>query len=213
MRKIFAGLALAALLLAKKVEVAVAQTPLSIYASSAPVNSCTREHVLTAVHACFLSADQGTCINQMLSSCSTVDPRVEKLRAFFVKYNSPLVDSADEFVKYADQYNIDWRLVPAISGVESTFGKHMPKNSYNAYGWANGAYKFTSWDNSIQHVTMTLRTKYYDRGYDTLPEISRIYCPPNPLWWTKVKYFMDKIDKTEVASAKPDLVATLSSGI
>jgi hypothetical protein len=191
--------------LVTKVGDAMASTPLSVIAvnnNSSQSQSCPRETVLTAVHACFLSTEQDKCISQMLTSCSIVDQRVTKLRAYLAKNNSPLVDYADEFVKYADKYELDWRLVVSISGVESTFGKHIPLNSYNAYGWANGGYKFTSWDNSIEHVTMSLRTKYIDRGYDTLPEISRIYCPPNPLWWTKVKFFMEKIEATTVESTQ-----------
>jgi hypothetical protein len=179
----------------------VASDSLSVIApalSSQQSQSCSREIVMNAVHACFLSSEQDKCISQMLTSCPTTDPRVTKLRSYLEKNKSPLTDYADEFVKYADKYEIDWRLLPAISGVESTFGKHIPLNSYNAYGWANGGYKFISWDNSIEHVTKSLREKYVDRGYDTLPEISRIYCPPNPLWWTKVKFFMEKIDQVQI---------------
>ena len=200
MKKLITAL-LVILLLVTKVGDAVASNSLSVISpkDAFQAQSCSREIVMNAVHACFLSSEQDKCIGQMLSSCPTVDPRVTKLHAYLEKNKSPLTDYADEFVKYADKYELDWRLLPAISGVESTFGKHIPFNSYNAYGWANGGYKFTSWEDSIEHVTMTLRTKYVDRGVDTLPEISRVYCPPNPLWWTKVKFFMDKIEATPVA--------------
>lgn len=127
-----------------------------------------------------------------------VDFRVRRLKDFLEKYNSPLAPYAEDFIKSADTYNIDWRLVPAIAGVESTFGKHIPKGSYNAYGWANGNHKFTSWENSIEVVTSTLRQKYYDRGADTLPKISRRYAPPSTTWAWKVDYFMNKIDSIPV---------------
>src|SRR5260221_11487147 len=167
MKKLITAL-LVILLLVTKVSGAMASESLSVISPKVDLQSqsCPRETVLTAVHACFLSIEQDKCISQMLSSCPViVDTRVTKLRAYFEKNNSPLTDYADEFVKYADKYELDWRFLPAISGVESTFGKHIPYNSYNAYGWANGDYKFTSWEDSIEHVTKTLRTKYIDRGY------------------------------------------------
>lgn len=122
------------------------------------------------------------------------DYRVYALRSFFEKYDSPLTEYADEFIYWADEYDIDWRMVPAITGVESTFGKRIPANSFNAYGWANGEYSFTSWENSIEHVTGTLKQKYIDKGADTIPEIARMYAPPSATWGTKVKFFMTKID-------------------
>ena len=124
------------------------------------------------------------------------DLRVSTLKAFLEKHKSPLAPYSDDFIYYADLYDIDWRLVPAISGVESTFGKKIPANSYNAYGWAGGKYRFNSWEHSIEVVTKALREKYYDRGANTLSKINRIYCPPNPKWAGKVVFFMNKIEAT-----------------
>lgn len=136
------------------------------------------------------------------------DERVVKLRAYFAKHKSPLEPYAQDFVYYADTYDLDWRLVPAITGVESTFGKHMPKNSYNAYGWANGDYRFTSWENSIEHVSRTLREKYYNNGADTLPKIARRYAPPSKTWGGNVQFFMNKIEEFEIPEETVIAVST-----
>lgn len=122
------------------------------------------------------------------------DQRVLTLQKFLYKNNSPLTDYAFYFIYFADEYDLDWRLVPAITGVESSFGKRIPKNSYNAYGWNNGNYKFLSWEESIEIVSRTLRQKYYDRGLDSIDKISRRYAPPSKTWGWKVKYFMEKIE-------------------
>ena len=50
------------------------------------------------------------------------DYRVNLLRAYLESYKSPLADEADTFVIEADKYNIDYRLLPAMAGVESWFG-------------------------------------------------------------------------------------------
>jgi len=122
------------------------------------------------------------------------DYRVEKLTNFLEIYDSPLSEYSGYFVAYADLYGLDYRMVPAITGVESTFGKHIPAKSYNAYGWANGEYKFNSWPQSIKHVTKTLKTKYIDRGAKSVSSIAKRYAPPSSTWGSKVKYFMSKID-------------------
>ena len=127
------------------------------------------------------------------------DYRVFLLKNYLESHNSPLAESSKDFVAYADKYNLDWRFVPAITGVESTFGKRIPRNSYNAYGWANGNYYFKSWPESIEIVSKTLREKYIDNGADSINKIARIYAPPSPDWSWKVKWFMSEIDNIPLA--------------
>jgi hypothetical protein len=126
------------------------------------------------------------------------DQRVIILTDYLVSKNSPLAEHADLFIKYADENNIDWRLVPAISGVESSFGIHIPANSYNAYGWANGEYNFKSWEDSIQVVSKALNEKYYNKGATNINRIAKRYAPPSSTWAGKVKFFMKKIDPIPV---------------
>ena len=131
-----------------------------------------------------------------------VDSREITLRKFLESHNSPLAPYAKHFIQMADVYNIDWRFVPAVAGVESTFGKRIPKNSYNAYGWVNGAHRFGSWENSIEVVSKTIREKYIDRGAVSLDKIARRYAPPSQTWALKVRYFMIKIEPFPVSFAK-----------
>lgn len=130
---------------------------------------------------------------------SPFDYRVVELRRFLEKFNSPLSIYAEDFVRYADIYGVDYRLVPAITGVESTFGKRIPHLSYNAYGWANGSYKFTSWRHSISHVTMKLKYEYMNKGATTIPKIARIYAPPSTTWGRNVTSFVRKISMLPVS--------------
>ncbi len=126
------------------------------------------------------------------------DERVNKLSAFLKDKKSPLTNHARQFVSEADKNGLDWRLVPSISGVESSFGKRIPFNSYNAYGWANGDFKFESWDESINIVSETLNKKYYKKGATDINKIARRYAPPSSTWAGNVKYFMNKIDPVPV---------------
>lgn len=123
-----------------------------------------------------------------------IDYRVVILKKYLEGHKSPLANHAKTFILMADKYDLDWRLVPAISGVESTFGKKIPYNSFNAYGWANGTYRFNSWDESIEVVSKALREKYIDRGATTIDTIAIRYAPPSKTWAWKVKWFMNEIN-------------------
>jgi len=126
-----------------------------------------------------------------------VDPRVKQLEIFFQSYDSPLATYSAYFVKMADKYEIDWKLLPAIAGVESTFGKRIPVGSYNAYGWNGGNARFDSWEAGIEEVCKNLREKYYERGLKTPYLIAPVYCPPSLVWAGKVVFFMQKIGEFE----------------
>lgn len=123
-----------------------------------------------------------------------VDNRVIKLKKFLESYDSPLAEYANKFIEAADKYGLDWKLVPAIAGVESTFGKQIPAGSYNAYGWANGAFYFESWEQSIDLVSKSLKEKYLDRGLDTPYKMGPVYAPPSKTWAWKVTSFMKQIE-------------------
>lgn len=120
--------------------------------------------------------------------------RPDILKKFLLSYHSPLAPYADDLVRAADKYGIDWRLVPAITGVESSFGRRIPPNSHNAYGWNNGDYRFSSWESSIDHVCRVLKEKYIDRGLNNPYKIAPVYAPPSATWGQKVDFFMKKID-------------------
>jgi hypothetical protein len=132
------------------------------------------------------------------ATATDYDYRVENLNRYLTKNGSPLAVYSEQFVSFADENGLDYRLVPAISGVESTFGKRIPGNSYNAYGWANGGYTFKSWPDSIEIVTSTLRSEYINKGATTISKIARRYAPPSTTWASKVKYFVGKIDSLPV---------------
>lgn len=126
----------------------------------------------------------------------SADPRVEKLEEYLTSHNSPLAPYAKIIIANADKYNLDWRLVASISGVESTFGKRLPRNSYNAYGWNGGNYYFKSWEDGIETVSKTLRQNYMDKwGAKTIYDIAPIYAPPSKTWAYNVNYFMNMIEK------------------
>src|SRR6185369_7771030 len=129
------------------------------------------------------------------------DKRAQLLRSYLESKNSPLAPYAETFVLEADKNNIDWKLVAAISGLESSYGVHIPANSYN--GWGYGVYgdnvrRFDSWDDGIAVVSGALRNDYMNKwNAKTIPEIGRLYAA-SPTWAVRVQSFMDSINAYEV---------------
>jgi hypothetical protein len=130
-----------------------------------------------------------------------VDPRVEILEAYLREKKSPLVAHSKDFIEAADQYHLDWKLVPAITGVESSFGIHTPGNyanpSYNGWGWGvygTQALGFRSWKDGIYTVSQGLKEKYVDKGLTDPYTMNRIYAS-SPTWGYKVQSLMDELEQ------------------
>ncbi len=135
------------------------------------------------------------------------DERIERLQLFLASYNSPLADEAKTFIEEADANNLDWKLVAAIAGVESTFGKQIPPGSYNGWGWgiptgAQSGIGFTNWAEGIATVSQGLRKNYLDRGATNIYEIGAIYAANGTSWGNHVRFFIDKIDSFQPTTAK-----------
>jgi hypothetical protein len=174
-------------------------TPLygqEIYASEYTIN--------TLASAGFNSEESKTNIK-------TEDTRVIAMQIFLLNYNSPMHPFAKTFIVQADKYHLDWRLVAAISGVESAFGNITPKGLgrkqiHNAWGWKGenktpqGWSQFESWEKAIETVTKRIALGY---GTHLTPlEIEATYCPPcsmNPahLWANGVSRFMNELSEYE----------------
>lgn len=132
-----------------------------------------------------------------------LDERAKILQAYLQKYNSPLQYHAQDFIDAADANQMDWKLVPAIAGVESTFGKFIPGGlntpytSYNAWGW--GVYGtqslgFKSWRDGIFTVSTGLKQNYIDKGLTDPYAMNKVYAA-SPVWGQKVSYFLADLEK------------------
>lgn len=148
--------------------------------------------------------------NQTLEA-KKLDPKAKVLEEYLSKHNSPLKDHAQDFIEAANQYELDWRLVAAISGVESTFGKFIP-GGYNGWGWGvygTQAIYFKSWRDGIFTVSQGLRENYINRGYTEPYAMNRIYAA-SPFWGGKVTFFMKDLDKFAQNYQAEDIAQTVA---
>jgi len=110
------------------------------------------------------------------------DARAKIVEDFFLSYKSQLADYSNYFIQVADKYNLDYRLLPAISMQESNGGRRMIKDSYNPFGfgiYGSKALKFESFEEAIEKVGYSLREDYLNQGLETTEEIMTKYTPPS----------------------------------
>jgi len=112
------------------------------------------------------------------------------------KYDAPLLPEVDSFLEACTTYNLDCYLLPAIAGVESTFGKFHIPGTFNPFGWGRGLLAFTSYNETIMTVGKGLKENYIDKGAESVDEIGHIYCEGDT-WAGKVKFFMSQFEEEE----------------
>lgn len=124
-----------------------------------------------------------------------LDKSAKILSAYLAQFDSPLQYHAQDFIDAARQYGLDWKLLPSIAGVESTFGKHIP-GGYNAWGWGvygTQAIYFTSWREGIFTIAQGLRENYLNKGLNDPYSINAVYAA-SPFWGGRVTYFMQDME-------------------
>jgi hypothetical protein len=140
--------------------------------------------------------------NQFISTETLVieDARAKIIEQFLAARNSPLAEVSEAFVKSADNYNLDYRLLPAIAMQESGGGKILPYESYNPFGfgiYGDKVTRFSSWEEGIEKVAKSLKENYIDKGLVTPEQIMAKYTPPSLAkggpWAIGVSAFMESL--------------------
>jgi hypothetical protein len=121
------------------------------------------------------------------------DPRLQTLRDFFDRFDCPASEYSEHFIQAADNYSLDWRLLPSISYVESTGGKAARNNNF--FGWDSGKAQFSSPRAAIYTIGYRLATSHLYRGKN-LDNVLATY-NPNADYARKVKSVMRRISPTE----------------
>lgn len=134
-----------------------------------------------------------------------LDLRSEQLRTVLLKYNSPMIGLEDVLIATAEKYDLDWTLMAAIAGTESSFAKRMPYQCINPYGWGiygDNKICFESLEASIESVASGLASKY---NTTSLESIARTYNSVSTAGWIKnTRFFMNRIKTAQVpVSALP----------
>ncbi len=143
---------------------------------------------------------------------SAEDKRVIALYKFLKQRGSPMatMNIAKAFIDNADKngFSSSWYILPAISGIESGFGRVITRtdtqSSYNAWGWSGGSKHsrwsyFNSWEHAIEVISRGMARGYGVENLKNPNRIMAIYCPPcasgKGNWSIRVNGFITELNR------------------
>ena len=135
-------------------------------------------------------------VGRITSAVKTGDARPVILCQYLEKHNSPMAPYCLQLFEAGEKYELDYRLMTAIAMCESNLCKKSPPNSFNCWGFENGATKFLSWEHAFERVAKTLKEGYIDQGLITPEQIMPKYAPPSVVkggpWAKCVNQFLEE---------------------
>jgi hypothetical protein len=120
----------------------------------------------------------------------TADARIERLRVFFDAYACPAPRHIADYLRVADTYGLDYRILPALSVRESTCGQYQKMN--NRWGWDSGQSGFGSIASGIEYVARQLAEAPQYKG-KTLDQLLWTY-NPRAAYPGEIKKLMERIE-------------------
>jgi hypothetical protein len=126
----------------------------------------------------------------------STDARSAIVAKFLKRHNSPMTPYdyyGQKLVEIADEYNLDFRLLPAIAMRESNLCKNTHSNApYNCLGFgihSEGTLDFDSYLSGFERAAKELRAYYVDEGRITTEMVGQKYAA-STTWADGVNQFM-----------------------
>lgn len=127
------------------------------------------------------------------------DARLGLIEGYLRKYKSPLLPYSKLILELSDTYGFEYYWMVAIAQQESNLCKKIPENSYNCWGYGihkKGTLRFDNYELALKSFAEYLKREYFDKGYLTVEEIMKKYCPnSNGSWSYGVNQFIEEIEK------------------
>lgn len=147
---------------------------------------------------------------------SPAGPTAAQIDDYLARKHSPMAGMGSVFSTYGHDYNVDPRLVVAIAGAETTFGRQQC-TANNAWNWFHRgtcpASSFASYQEGAEHVTRSLRRSYINRGYDTIELIRYKYCASGcDHWIPLVTAFHGEMPVNTVGAVPPAALPAAPAG-
>jgi len=135
---------------------------------------------------------------EISSEVGSADARVEIIRRYLTRYNSPLVPYSELIFEVSETYDFEYYWIVAIAQQESNLCKKAPEGSHNCWGYGihkRGTLGFESYEIAIRSYAEYLKREYFDKGLDTPELIMKKYCPSsNGSWSRGVWQFINELE-------------------
>ncbi len=107
--------------------------------------------------------------------------KIDKLAGYLRKVNSPMAPFAGTIIEEAESCGANYRIIVAIAGNESGYGRVSYK-LYNPYGFLNGV-QYAGWEASLSDLTC--KVAKYTNKYTDIYTLGKVYGAHNPEQWAK----------------------------
>jgi hypothetical protein len=118
------------------------------------------------------------------------DPRADRLAAFFKIYHCPAPHHVQDYIRVADAYGLDYRLLPAISIRETTCG--LAEKDNNRWGYHPGRQAFPSVGEGINFLARQLAQNPPYVGKSTRQKL--LTYNPRPSYPAEIEHIMRQIE-------------------
>ncbi len=112
-----------------------------------------------------------------------IDPATlaAQINAYLAGKASPMGDTGSSFDAWGQTFDVDPRLLVAIAGAESTFGKNgdCATQRHNAWGYGRGwpsCWNFSTWDDGIHQTTWQIQDYRTRLGLTNIHAIGQTWC-------------------------------------
>jgi|GEM_PF-3109557 len=130
----------------------------------------------------------------------------ELIDQYLLSKNSPMVGEGANFVRFGEEWGVPPRLMVAMAGAESNFGKvGYAVGTFNAVGLGvHEGRSYPNWEEGIEDMAWVLRHYYLDEGRVNPLEIQNKWAPRcvdgnacHNSWADNVNYFLNEMDNLE----------------
>jgi hypothetical protein len=119
------------------------------------------------------------------------DPRIARLEKFFEIYHCPTPRYTSQYLRAADRYGLDYRLLPAVSIRETSCGKTANQRN-NLWGYHPGRQEFPTIEAGLEVLARRLAEDSLYKG-KALPDKLFTYNPV-PAYVDEVTWIMRQIE-------------------
>ena len=122
------------------------------------------------------------------------DNRIATLSYFMQRHGFAQPYYVNNYIQSADNYEIDWRLLPAITLIESSGCRFYPRITNNCWGYgsSDGLKHWDSIPEGIDFVNQQLANNRFYKDKDLYHKITT-YNSVNPKYYGEIKNLMDEM--------------------
>lgn len=123
-----------------------------------------------------------------------LEEKAAKIEALFARYNSPMTGLGRLIINRATECGGDYKIVVAIAGNESGFGR-VPYKLYNPFGYLDGV-QYANWEDAVNQISCKIAKGFLKPCNNDLTCIIRTYGGDDtdkPKWISNITYFMSQL--------------------